>query len=169
MKKIVLIGPESTGKTTMALKLSARYGGCYVPEYSRSYVIEENRELTLDDVMPIVEGQLAAESKSNAEIQILDSNPLASAVYSQWYYGSVPSELDKILSELHYDLYLLCYPDIDWEEDAARCMSSQQDREDIYDIFLKRVQQSGVPYAEIKGEGSDRYSKAIDMVEKILD
>ena len=68
MKKIVFIGPESTGKTTLAIRLASEYGCVYVEEYSRSYVIEEGRELTFDDVMPIVRGQISAECSARGEL-----------------------------------------------------------------------------------------------------
>ena len=94
------------------MRLAGEYGYAYVEEYSRSYVIEEGRELTIEDVMPIVRGQMAAECAASGRVVLLDSNPLASAVYSQWYYGAVPQELEQVLAGLTYDLYLLCYPDI---------------------------------------------------------
>lgn len=168
MKKIVFIGPESTGKTTLAMRLAGEYGYAYVEEYSRSYVIEEGRELTIEDVMPIVRGQMAAECAASGRVVLLDSNPLASAVYSQWYYGAVPQELEQVLAGLTYDLYLLCYPDIDWVEDEARCMREQKDREDIYALFKQKVCDSGVPYVEIMGDENTRWEVVREAIDRII-
>ena len=168
MKKIVFIGPESTGKTTLAMRLAGEYGYAYVEEYSRSYVIEEGRELTIEDVMPIVRGQISAECAAGGRVVVLDSNPLASAVYSQWYYGVAPQELEQMLKDLKYDLYLLCYPDIDWVEDEARCMREQKDREDIYALFKRMVSDSSVPYVEIMGDENTRWERVIETIGKII-
>ena len=93
MKKIVLIGPECTGKTTLARALADRLGGVYVPEYSRPYSIrvrsEQGRNLTLDDVMPIVRGQIAAEAGAAAIIvsnhggRVLGQTPATAEVLAE--------------------------------------------------------------------------------------
>lgn len=166
MKKIVLIGPECTGKTTLARALADRLGGVYVPEYSRPYSIrvrsEQGRNLTLDDVMPIVRGQIAAEAGAaaqNPDYIFIDSNPLASAVYSMWYYGREPEGLDGIVSSMKYDMYLLCAPDIEWEDDPARDMPVG--REGIFAMFEEALAVRMLPFAVISGEGDERFENAI--------
>lgn len=166
MKKIVLIGPECTGKTTLARALASRLGGVYVPEYSRPYSIrvrsEQGRNLTLDDVMPIVRGQMAAEASAaaqNPEYVFIDSNPLASAVYSTWYYGREPAGLGGIVSSMKYDLYLLCAPDIEWVDDPARDMPVG--REGIFEVFKDALSRQSVPFAVISGEGDGRFENAL--------
>ncbi|MDD4820529.1 MAG: ATP-binding protein [Flavobacteriales bacterium] len=168
MKKIVLIGPESTAKSTLAESLSEMFGGALVGEYSRQYAIEHGGgdTLTVNDVMPIVMGQMALEDALTGNIAFLDSNPLGSAVYSQWYYGVVPQELAEVLKCRKYDMYLLCAPDIAWEKDPARCMNSQKDREAVFSLFEKAVKQSGVMYHMIRGTGEKRLQNAVKALEK---
>lgn len=171
MKKVVLIGPECTGKTTLARALADRLGGVYVPEYSRPYSIrvrsEQGRNLTLDDVMPIVRGQMAAEAGAaaqNPDYVFIDSNPLASAVYSMWYYGREPEGLDGIISSIKYDLYLLCAPDIEWVDDPARDMP--EGRDGIFAAFEDALSCRGLPFEVVSGSGGERFENAISAMAK---
>ena len=168
MKKIVLIGPECTGKSTLGKYLSTVYRCQYVSEYSRKYALERGGGdvLTVEDVLPIVKGQVFSEDNAQGEMVFLDSNPLASAVYSRWYYGVVPYEVERIIEEREYDFYLLCSPDIPWQQDRTRSMDSQSDRDSIFQCFLRRVKNSGVPYQIISGLGQERVVEAICALEE---
>src|SRR5690554_8219055 len=101
--KVVLYGPESTGKTTLAAQLAAHYDTEWVPEYMRTYLErkwEEKKELiTRDDLIPIAEGQLAHEAelaKKAEKLLICDTNLLELKVYSEYYYdGFCPEFIRK--------------------------------------------------------------------------
>ena len=164
MKKIVVLGPECTGKTTLVEELALKYRGAQAREYSRSYtegIRSVGSDIGFRDVMPIVHGQLELEDRAvreGRELVFLDGNPLAESVYSQWYYGMLPNMLPEILLLRHYDFYLLCYPDIDWTADPARDMPTG--REDIFKLFEKAVAESGVPYRIVRGQGLARLENA---------
>ena len=89
--KIVLFGPESTGKTVLARQLSAHYNTVFVPEYSRTYALEKlksNETLTAEDVMPIAKGQIFLEnelSQKTNKLLICDTNLLETKVYAEVY------------------------------------------------------------------------------------
>ena len=160
VKKIVVLGPECSGKTTLVQTLGRKYHAAWAEEFSRSYAEELRRsggEIGLQDVMPIVRGQIDLEERAVATgnpLVFLDGNPLAEAVYSRWYYGTIPAELEELLVRRKYDLYLLCYPDIAWEPDLARDMPVG--REDIFVQFERAVLGSGTPYRVIRGVGAAR-------------
>lgn len=164
MKKIVLLGPECTGKTTLAQDLARKYNGAYAPEYSRPYtegIRSVGSDIGFNDVMPIVHGQIQGEERAmnqGRDIAFLDGNPLAESVYSQWYYGKIPNMLPEITLLRRYHLYLLCYPDIEWTPDPARDMPTG--REEIFKLFEKTVLESGTPYRIIKGLGPRRMENA---------
>lgn len=167
MKKIVLLGPECTGKTTLAMKLAEKHGGAFVPEYSRPYteaVRRQGRDIGLEDVVPIVRGQLAGEEAAghHASLLFLDGNPLAEAVYSRWYYHRLPEDWENAVEPRPYDFYLLCYPDLEWVPDPARDMPVG--REDIFVEFEKAVADSGVPYGIVRGYGDKRLENAENLL-----
>src|SRR5262249_35956328 len=86
--RVCLIGPQSTGKTTLARQLAEHFGAEWVGEYARQYVLEVARALTADDVPRIAEGQLASETAARGSpLLILDTDLLSTVVYSRFYYG----------------------------------------------------------------------------------
>lgn len=160
VKKIVVLGPECSGKTTLVQTLGRKYRVAWAEEFSRGYAEALRRdggEIGPEDVMPIVHGQIDLEERAVAlggPFVFLDGNPLAEAVYSRWYYGTVPQELEDLLVRRSYDLYLLCYPDIAWEPDLARDMPTG--REEIFVQFEQAVARSGSPYRVVRGIGAAR-------------
>ena len=109
-KRFFLYGPESTGKTTLAKKLSAHYNVPWVPEFARDYLQkiwdEEKRICEPKDLLPIAMGQMKAENESikkSNSLLICDTNLFETMVYSKYYGGF----LEKYALENRYDLYLL--------------------------------------------------------------
>ncbi|NNL01553.1 MAG: ATP-binding protein, partial [Eudoraea sp.] len=126
--KVVLFGPESTGKTTLAKDLANHYKTEWVPEYAREYLQEkwnkEQKTCEPHDLIPIAEGQMRLENylteKAN-KLLICDTDLLETKVYSEAYYlGYCDPVLEKYALENSYDLYLLTSIDIPWEKDDLR-------------------------------------------------
>ncbi len=172
--KIVLFGPESTGKTTLARQLAKHYQTVFVPEYMREYLQEkwnEHKEVcTYDDLIPITKGQIRLENeylKKANKILFYDTNPLELKVYSEVYYeGKVPDILNKISVENVYDLYLLTYIDTPWIADDLRDKPNQ--REAMFLRFKESLDTYGLPYIVLEGDKTSRLKEAIKIIDRLI-
>lgn len=172
--KIVVYGPESTGKTTLARQLAAHFNTQWVPEFARDYLQEKydncSEACEQKDLVPIAKGQIASEnrlaSKAN-KVLFIDTNVLQTYTYAQVYYKGFTSKVFKEVIKAHkYDLYLLTYIDTPWVEDDLR--DKPQERESMYKVFKASLDDNEQPYQVLKGTKQQRLKKAIVIVENLL-
>ncbi|TAH27653.1 MAG: hypothetical protein EAZ07_00195 [Cytophagales bacterium] len=138
IKKIVLFGPESTGKTVLAQELSKHFNTLWVPEFARAYLDikkayydpfgRKGEELCQpQDIPPIVIGQIAQEEAMEQQIKgdflFCDTNPLQTKIYNNYYFNRNENWLDYLVNQRKYDLYLLTQVDIPWVADELRAKS----------------------------------------------
>lgn len=167
--RIVLTGSECTGKSTLAALLAEHYGVPYVEEYLREYFEAKNGVLTLDDAVPIAEGQLLAEDVAEAhknQLVLMDTNILSSVVYNKHYYDLNPEWIEEAFAQRQYSLYLLCGIDVPWEADGQRDMPAQ--REYMQSLFRDELQRRNLPYVELSGSVDERFNKAIELINALL-
>lgn len=173
--KIVLFGPESTGKTTLSKQLARHYNTVWVPEYAREYLQNKwnNERKTCEnhDLLPIARGQIQLEnelSKKADKVLICDTDLLETKVYSEEYYGGfVDPKLDKAAIQNSYDLYLLTYIDTPWEEDDLRDRPEQ--RLEMFKAFESALKKYKRPYLLLKGDKETRLKTAIKAIGKLLE
>lgn len=170
--KVVVFGPESTGKTTLSKQLAAHYHTLWVPEFSRTYAInklKEGKSLTKEDVLPIAYGQMELENEVNKKAKnllIYDTNLLETLVYSKSIYNNYcPSSLENAVLENHYDLYLLTYIDVPWEYDAIRDCDS--DRLKQFKIFESILKDYKLPYIRVSGNENERLQFSIAAINEL--
>lgn len=171
--KVVLFGPESTGKSTLAQQLATHYQTVFVPEYSRVYAEMQllcKQPLTKDDVVEIANGQLKLEtelmSKAN-NILFCDTDLLETKVYSEMYYnGFCPPQLEDFAKKKTCDLYLLTSVDLPWVADAIR--DQPEAREEQFNIFENALRTYNKPYEIIKGNEHERLLHAIEFVNELI-
>ncbi|MGY6561529.1 MAG: AAA family ATPase [Luteibaculaceae bacterium] len=171
--KVVLFGPESTGKSTLAADLAAHYNTIWIPEFARNYLQEKwdkHKEIcTPEDLMPIALGQMRSEnegySKAN-KIIFLDTDCLVTATYSLLYYGFVEEELARAARENTYHLYLLTQVDIPWEADDLR--DRPEKRSETFDFFKEQLELNQKNYFVIEGNRVERLEKAVAVINSIL-
>lgn len=172
--KIVLFGPESTGKTTLSIQLAKHYNTVWVQEYARPYLQkvwnQERRTCQQKDILPIAFGQIALENrlaKRADKVLVCDTDLLETKVYSSAYYGGfVDPILEKAATENTYNLYLLTYIDTPWEADDLRDRPEQ--RLEMFEAFQKALDQHHRPYLLLKGDKESRLKKAVEAIDAIL-
>ena len=172
--KVVLYGPESTGKTTLAKRLAAHYKTEWVPEYAREYLQEKwNREQEIcqpEDILPIARGQMQLENtlaETANKVLILDTNLLVTKVYSEAYYdGYVDPLLEKYAVENKYHLYLLTYIDTPWVADDLRDRPEQ--REEMFHLFKQALKKYKMPFVTLAGAEDERFNEAINLIDKLI-
>lgn len=173
-KKIVLFGPESTGKTTLAMQLARHYNSVWVPEYAREYLQDkwnnERKTCGIDDLLPIAEGQMRLENmlaQKTDTVLICDTDLLETKVYSEEYYmGSCDPILEKYAIQNTYDLYFLTYIDSPWVEDDLR--DRPQEREEMFNAFKKALQKYKRPFILLKGSKNERLKEAVKHIDLLL-
>ena len=148
MLKIIVTGPESSGKTTLCKALSKHFNLPFSKEYAREYLDALNRDYNQDDLLKIAKEQLQSENG----IQLLDTDLITLKIWSKYKYGScdkwILNQVEKQKSEKRF--YLLCKPDIPWEVDPQR--ENPNDREELFEIYKKEIASLGHDYFVVEGE-----------------
>lgn len=172
--KVVLFGPESTGKTTLSQQLARHYNTVWVPEYAREYLQNkwnnERKTCENEDLIPIAIGQMRLENELAMKadrVLICDTDLLETKVYSQEYYGGyVDPRLDEAAQTNEYDLYLLTYIDTVWEADDLR--DRPEMRQEMFDAFENALKIHHKKYIILKGSRQKRLNKALKAIDKII-
>jgi len=167
--KIAVVGPESTGKSTMSAYLAKHYQTVWVPEYARGYCAKLTEPCTWQDEINMFYGQLDLEAEmlplANGLV-ICDTTFITVKIWSDYTFGRTPQEVLDELPKHTYDLYLLLNIDLPWEEDPLRDFPHM--REHFMEVWLKELQALDARYVLISGTGDDRYENAVRAIDKFM-
>lgn len=169
VKKVCVLGPECTGKTDLSTFLASHYKTVWVEEYARAYLNKLGRPYQQHDLVKIAHGQLRMEDewiRDANRLLICDTNLYVIKVWSEFKYGACDKEILSLIQSRTYDLYLLTYIDIPWVDDPLR--EHPENRQELYEIYLREMKAQSTPFVEIKGEREQRTKTAIEAVEKYL-
>ena len=170
IKRIVIIGPESTGKSTLCAELAQHYQTVWCPEYARAYLENNGTDYTYKDLLKISEGQLALEESlaDNAgnNLYFIDTNMYVMKVWCEYVFNNCHSFILEQIAERKYDLYLLCNIDLPWAYDELREYPDEAPRKELYEIYKELLQNQDTPWNEISGTGAERLNAAIHAVEQ---
>lgn len=193
IKKIVVIGPESTGKSTLCEQLAQYYKTIWCPEFAREYLLAHGAHYNYDDLLNIAKGQIALEEEYIQQVRLsgsrevrknnepsfglpdflssrllfIDTDMYVLKVWCEFVFGNChPWIIDQIV-ERKYDLYLLCNTDLPWTKDALREYPNLETREKLYAIYEDFMINQSTPWAEINGNTEERLQKAIAAVDAL--
>lgn len=165
VKKIILTGPESSGKTTLAKALSRALNVAWVPEYARQYLTEKNGNYHYDDLREIAQGQLEMEirfSKLESDFLILDTSMLVLKIWSEQKYRKADPYIVNRLALEKNAIYILCEPDIPWQADPLR--ENENDRNDLFEIYKTYLEINKCTFAIVSGSEKNRIKIAMELV-----
>ena len=169
IKKIAIVGPESTGKSTMSAYLANYYNTMWVPEFARDYCAKLTAPPTWQDEINMFYGQLALEEELAPQankILICDTTFITVKIWSDYTFGKSPQEVLDFLPNHTYDLYLLLNIDLPWEEDPLRDFPHM--REHFMEVWYKELNALNANYVLISGTGVDRYENAVMAIDGYL-
>ncbi|RYE08842.1 MAG: NadR [Sphingobacteriaceae bacterium] len=164
--KIAIVGPESTGKSTMSKWLAEYYQTIWVPEFARGYCENLTTDCTWQDEINMFHGQLALEKellpKAN-KLLICDTTFITVKIWSDALFGSSPQEVLDELPKQPYDLYLLLDIDMPWQDDPLRNFPTQ--REHFMQVWHQELKALNANYTVISGIGDARYQNAVKAID----
>jgi NadR type nicotinamide-nucleotide adenylyltransferase len=189
VKKIVVIGPESTGKSTLCQMLAVHYQTVWVKEYAREYLLKNGTEYSFENLLDIAKGQIALEdaalnlisnnsgildiSAANSPFTIhhpplfFDTNMYVMKVWCEFVFGKCHHWILNKIVERKYDLYLLCNIDLPWVKDELREYPDLVTREKLYHHYKDIMINQQVPWIDISGNYDERLQKAIKAVDAL--
>lgn len=176
LKKIVIIGPESTGKSTLCEKLAEHYQTVWVKEYAREYLLTHGTEYTFENLLAIAKGQIAGEesamsnepSTMSHQPIFIDTDMYVMKVWCEFVFDKCHNWILNQITERKYDLYLLCNVDLPWVKDELREYPDLENREKLYHYYKDIMVNQTTPWVDISGNYEERLQKAIEVVDKIL-
>jgi len=168
--RIIVTGPESTGKTELAFQLAAKYRVNCIQEYARVYIEKLNRPYRYDDVLNIAMKQVEmmnAYSKKSGTLLLVDTYLIITKIWFIRVYERYPKWVDSEIEKTKDDFYLLCKPDIPWIQDGIRENGGFM-REVLYRDYENELKNANLNYSVIEGKNSDRFDNADLAVQKFI-
>ena len=172
MRKIVIIGPESTGKSVLSEQLAAYYQTIWCPEFARDYLLQLKRPYSYEDLLNIAHGQLSLEdtllTKAKNGYYFIDTDMYVMKIWCEFVFGRCHQWILDKIAERKYTLYLLCDVDLPWQEDPLREYPDLESRLKLFHIYKDNMTNQHVPWKIISGSYDVRLKTAIDAVNRLL-
>ena len=186
IKKFVVIGPESTGKSTLCSQLAEYYETIWVPEYAREYLEKNGTDYSYDDLLTIAKGQInleegirykvsgiSNEQSANSiehrtsnikhrtsDILFIDTDMYVMKVWCEFVFNKCHNWILNRIAERRYDGYLLCNTDLPWVKDNLREYPDVETRNKLYHFYKDILINQKIPWTDISGSYEERFEKA---------
>lgn len=168
LKKIAIVGPESTGKSTLAVELAALFGCVSVPEMARSYLEKRGGKYSEEDLLKLAGLQAAAEDEAagrSSGLLICDTSLLVVRIWSEVRFGRCHPSIIQEEESRRYDLILLTAADLPWEPDPLR--EHPEGRQHLFSLYYRALLRKPGPFAVISGTGKARTLLAADKIRTV--
>ena len=169
LKKIIITGPESTGKSWLTRKLGEHFKVPFADEYARHYLEKYGSAYDLDTLEKIIKGHKAHQQKAIQqadELVFLDTDLLNFKIWEELVFGKTHDFLEEEISRESDHLYLLTYPDIPWESDPLR--ENPENRMELFELNLDLIKKLNRSYHVVKGDYEQRLESALTGLSKLL-
>lgn len=173
IKKFVVIGPESTGKSTLCSQLAENFKTLWVPEYAREYLEKNGTNYTYYDLLTIGKGQIELEEffepqviAHKSKLLFIDTDMYVMKVWCEYVFNKCHNWILNRIAEKKYDGYLLCNIDLPWVKDSLREYPDVETRNKLYHFYKDLLINQSVPWVEISGSYENRLQEAINFVTK---
>lgn len=169
IKKIAILGPESSGKTELSSALAKHFDTGFAAEFARSFLPGLGRPYTADDLLFIARMQMQTEKTAKAKakkILFCDTELINLKQWCLHKFGFCHKFIEEELNKKPYDSYLLTAPDLPWIADPLRENPDKGDY--FFEIYKREIEHYGFPYAIVSGAGKQRLACAINAVESFL-
>jgi NadR type nicotinamide-nucleotide adenylyltransferase len=179
LQKIVVLGPESTGKSTLCEALAKHYGVVDCEEYARQYLNENGTKYNFEDLLTIAKGQLTLEQKAIDKAEqllietsknkiVIDTNMYVMKVWCEYVFNNCHTYILDEINNRKYDLYLLCDIDLPWSADEMREYPDEKPRQELFAIYKDILINQNTPWGIVSGVGDERTQNAIKLIDKVL-
>jgi NadR type nicotinamide-nucleotide adenylyltransferase len=183
IQKIVVLGPESTGKSTLCAALAAHYQTIWTPEYARAFLSKNGTKYTYDDLLTIAKGQIQKEEEALASLNkntvdqptpkisnklILDTDMYVMKVWCEYVFNNCHHYILEQINQRSYDLYLLCDIDLPWAADEMREYPDAGPRIELFTIYRELLINQNTPWGIVSGTGKERTENAIQLIDQHL-
>jgi NadR type nicotinamide-nucleotide adenylyltransferase len=182
LKKIVILGPESTGKSTLCHQLANHYQTLWCPEFAREYLLKNGTNYSFDDLAIIAKGQINLEKnyelritqdELNSKFKIqnsklfIDTNMYVMKVWCEFVFGKCHQFIEDEIINRKYDLYLLTNIDLPWVEDELREYPNEKTRQELFEMYKNLLENQTIPWQVINGTNEERLQNAIIAINKL--
>jgi NadR type nicotinamide-nucleotide adenylyltransferase len=171
-RKVVIIGPESTGKSVLAEQLAEHYQTVWCPEFAREFLLERNGKYSFEDLLNIAHGQLELEdvmlTQATNGFYFIDTDMYVMKVWCEVAFEQCHTWILKQIAKREYDLILLCSVDLPWVKDELREYPDLEFRKKLFDIYRDIVINQSTPWAIISGTDIQRLQTAVSIIDTIF-
>lgn len=168
---IIVTGPESVGKSSLVETLVKKFGGNLIVEIAREYVCKLNRPYNYQDIEYIAEKQVREferyASEQSGSMLFVDTYLIISKIWFKWHANKYPKWIDAKIANTKNALYLLCFPDIDWQADEVR-ENGGEARMTLFNEYKNELEYFGLNYKVVYGSGTERIDRAIQYVKEYI-
>lgn len=180
LKKIVIIGSESTGKSTLCKELACHYETLWCPEFAREYLLKNGTNYSFDDLATIAKGQLQLEDgyvkkmddaekpQTKSQYLFIDTDMYVMKVWCEFVFGKCHQFILNEIASRKYDLYLLCNIDLPWIKDELREYPDEKPRQELFNIYKTILQNQSTAWQLISGANEQRLQNAIETIDKLF-